>query len=247
MGFYVDRILPYLIHLSMRNRQVARHRQRVIPAATGRVLEVGIGSGLNLPFYSNTVTEVVGVDPSARLIAMARRAADSLPFGVEFVDRTAEAMPFDDRSFDSVVSTWTLCSIPDAKAALTEMRRVLKPGGELIFIEHGASPDHRVASWQNRLNPIWTRLAGGCQINKPIDTLVTEAGFSITRLETDYLVKAPRVLTFHYDGRGVAGLRSVIGRIRLKYPETERIYSCIGDIPWPWIWTTRQHGMPRRH
>lgn len=201
MGFYDDRILPHLIHLSMRNRQVARHRQRVIPAATGRVLEIGIGSGLNLPFYSKGVTAVVGVDPSARLIAMARRAADSLPFGVEFVDQSAEALPFEDRSFDSVVSTWTLCSIPDARAALTELRRVLKPGGELIFIEHGASPDDRVASWQNRLNPIWTRFAGGCQINKPIDTMIADSGFSITRLETDYLVAGPKVLTFHYDGR----------------------------------------------
>ena len=173
----------------------------MIPAATGRVLEVGIGSGLNLPYYSNGVTEVVGVDPSARLIAMARRAAGSLPFGVEFVDRSAEALPFDDHSFDSVVSTWTLCSIPDAGAALAEMRRVLKPGGELIFIEHGASPDDRVASWQNRLNPIWTRIAGGCQINKPIDTLITGSGFSITRLEAGYLVSGPKVLTFHYDGR----------------------------------------------
>lgn len=201
MGFYDDRILPHLIHLSMRNRQVARHRQRVIPAATGRVLEVGIGSGLNLPFYANTVTELVGVDPSARLIAMARRAAGGLPFDVEFMDRSAEALPLDDRSFDSVVSTWTLCSIPDARAALTEIRRVLKPGGELIFIEHGASPDQRVASWQDRLNPIWTRFAGGCQINKPIDALITGSGFSITRLEADYLVAGPKVLTFHYDGR----------------------------------------------
>lgn len=201
MGFYDDRILPHLINLSMRNRQVVRHRRRVIPAATGRVLEVGIGSGLNLPFYSSAVTEVVGVDPSARLIAMARRAVNDLPFGIEFAAQSAEAMPFEDRSFDSVVCTWTLCSIPDARAALAEMRRVLKPGGGLIFIEHGASPDHRVASWQNRLNPVWTRFAGGCQINKPIDTLVTGSGFSITRLETGYLVKGPKVLTFHYEGQ----------------------------------------------
>lgn len=201
MGFYSDRILPHLIHLSMRNKQAARHRLRVIPAATGRVLEAGIGSGLNLPFYSSDVTEVVGIDPSTRLIEMARRASGDLPFGIELMARSAETMPFDDRSFDSVVSTWTLCSIPDARAALAEMRRVLKPGGELIFIEHGASPDRRVAAWQNRLNPVWTRFAGGCQINRRIDALIADAGFSITRLEAGYLVDGPRVLTFHYDGR----------------------------------------------
>lgn len=206
MGFYDDRVLPHLIHLAMGNKQVARHRQRVIPAATGRVLEIGIGSGLNLPFYSNAVTGLVGVDPSTRLVAMARiaardrRSAGALPFDVELLDRSAETLPFEDRTFDSVVSTWTLCSIPDAAAALAEMRRVLKPDGGLIFIEHGASPDRRVASWQNRLNPLWTRFAGGCEINRPIDELVTGAGFSINRLEAGYLVTGPRVLSYHYDG-----------------------------------------------
>lgn len=200
MGFYNDRILPHLIHLSMRGKRVALHRQRVVPAATGRVLEVGIGSGLNLPFYTDNVKEVVGVDPSARLIAMARRAAGDLPFGIELLTRTAETLPFDDRSFDSVVSTWTLCSIPEARAALMEMRRVLKPGGELIFIEHGAAQDPGVAAWQNRVNPVWTRFAGGCQINRPIDALIADAGFAIKRMETGYLVDGPRILTFHYEG-----------------------------------------------
>lgn len=201
MGFYRDRVLPHLIHLSMRNRRVDRHRRRVIPAASGRVLEVGIGSGLNLPYYADTVAEVVGVDPSARLIEMARRAADDLPFRVAFATRSAEVLPFEDGSFDSVVSTWTLCSIGAAEAALAEMRRVLRPGGELIFIEHGASHDRRVAAWQNRLNPVWSRLAGGCQMNRRIDEMIAGSGFSITRLELGYLVDGPKILTFHYEGR----------------------------------------------
>ena len=201
MGFYRDRVLPYLIHLSMRNGQVTRHRRRVIPAARGRVLEVGIGSGLNLPFYSDTVTELVGVDPSVRLIEMAQKAAGDLPFHIEFAARSAETLPYEDSSFDSIVSTWTLCSIADAEAALAEMRRVLRPDGELIFIEHGASRDRRVAAWQDRLNPIWSGLAGGCQMNRPIDALITNSGFSITGLETGYLVDGPKILSFHYEGR----------------------------------------------
>ena len=201
MGFYANCILPYLIHLSMRQGQVSRQRGRVIPAAAGRVLEVGIGSGLNLPYYSDAVTALCGVDPSERLIAMARRAGAGLPFAVDLTARSAEALPFDDASFDTAVSTWTLCSIPDARAALAEIRRVLKPAGTLIFIEHGAAADGRVAAWQDRLNPLWSRCAGGCQLNRRIDALVTGAGFSITRLDTGHLVDGPRPLTFHYRGQ----------------------------------------------
>lgn len=201
MGLYQSYLLPRLLHLAMKNREVSDQRKRILPTARGRVLEVGIGSGLNLPFYSSDVTSVTGVDPSRALLAMAHRAAPAVPFAVELVERGAEDLPFEDRSFDSVVTTWTLCSIAEARDALGEMRRVLKPGGELIFIEHGASPDPRVAAWQNRLNPIWTRFAGGCQINKPIDILISRSGFSITRLNAGYLVDGPKVLTFHYDGR----------------------------------------------
>ena len=201
MGFYNDHVLPYLIHLSMRNRRVAKHRQRIIPAARGRVLEIGIGSGLNLPFYSGEVTELVGIEPSARLAEMARRSAGDTPFDVRLEPHSAEMLPFENQSFDSVVSTWTLCSIPDVRAALAEMRRVLKPGGDFIFIEHGASPDAGVAAWQRRVDPVWTRFAGGCHVNRPIDDLIERSGFRISRLETGYLVEGPRVLTFHYEGR----------------------------------------------
>ncbi len=205
MGFYQRHVLPWVIHLGMKTREATRYRKRVIPAARGRVLEVGIGSGLNLPFYSSGVEAVCGLDPSEKLLAMARKAARKAPFGVELVPRSAEDIPFDDKTFDSVVVTWSLCSIPGAPKALGEMRRVLRPDGELIFIEHGLSPEPRIEAWQNRLNPLWNRCAGGCNLNRPMDVLIRAAGFRITRLETGYLLKGPRPLTYHYEGRARRG------------------------------------------
>jgi len=205
MGFYEKHVLPWVIHLGMKTREVTRYRKRVIPAARGRVLEVGIGSGLNLPFYSTEVEAVYALDPSERLLAMARKAARQAPFGTELVCRSAEEIPVDDKTFDSVVVTWALCSIADAPKALGEMRRVLRPDGELIFIEHGLSSEPRIAAWQNRLNPLWKRCAGGCNLNRPMDALIRAAGFRITRLETGYLLKGPRPLTYHYQGRAGRG------------------------------------------
>ncbi len=205
MGFYEKHFLPWLIHLGMKNKEVTRYRKRVIPVARGRVLEVGIGSGLNLPFYSADVEAVYGLDPSEQLLALARKAARKAPFDIEFVPRSAEEIPFDDETFDSVVVTWSLCSIADAPKALGEMRRVLRPDGELIFIEHGLSPEPRVEAWQNRLTPLWSRCAGGCNLNRRIDVLIRAAGFRITRLETGYLLKGPRPLTYHYQGRARRG------------------------------------------
>ena len=201
MGLYLRHILPPLLHLAMKNREVSAQRKRILPAARGRVLEVGIGSGLNLPFYSGEVTSVTGVDPSRELLTMARKVVPTMPFAVELVERGAEDLPFDERSFDSVVTTWTLCSIPKARDALGEMRRVLKPDGELIFMEHGLSPDRRVSAWQRRLNPLWNRIAGGCNLDRRIDLLVREAGFTISHLETGYLIKGPRPLTYQFEGR----------------------------------------------
>ena len=153
MGFYQDHILPHLIHLAMRRQDFAPYRERVLADAQGRVLEIGIGSGLNLPFYAQRAQQVIGLDPSPRLLAMARGAGRQLEGAIELVEGSAEAVPLEDRSVDTVVTTWTLCSIPDVDRALREARRILKPGGRLVFVEHGLSPDPQVVKWQNRLTP----------------------------------------------------------------------------------------------
>jgi ubiquinone/menaquinone biosynthesis C-methylase UbiE len=201
MGFYTQVILPRVLHLSMRQKEVTRWRARVVPAARGRVLEVGIGSGLNLRFYGRGVEAVCGVDPSEPLLALAGKAAREAPFAVELVPRGAEDLPFAADSFDSVVTTWTLCSVPQASRALAEMRRVLKLGGELIFVEHGLAPEPRVAAWQHRLSPLWQRCTGGCHLERKMDALIRDAGFAVTHLQTGYLVKGPRPFTYLYHGR----------------------------------------------
>lgn len=201
MGFYDRYVLPWVLHLAMKKKDVTEWRQRVVPAARGRVLEVGIGSGLNLPFYSSAVEAVWGLDPSAELLRMARKAAGTAPFAIELVNQSAEEIRFDDRHFDSVVTTWTLCSIPDPMRALAEMRRVLKPDGELIFIEHGLAPEPGVARWQRRLGPLWGRVTGGCNLDRDMDAMIRGAGFRMTQIETGYLLTGPRPLTYHFTGR----------------------------------------------
>jgi len=199
MGFYDERILPHVINLAMSNRELLPYRERVLSSARGRVLEIGIGSGLNLPFYGTQVEEILGLDPVRRLIAMAQGAAERSKTPVTFISGSAEAIPIDDYCIDTVVTTWTLCSIPDAVGALREMRRVLKPGGRLLFVEHGLAPEESIRKWQNRLTPIWKRIGGGCHLNRPIGALIESAGFDIVRLETGYM-KGPRPMTFLYEG-----------------------------------------------
>lgn len=200
MGFYQDRILPHLVNLSMRNRRLLPYRERVISSAEGRVLEIGIGSGLNLPFYPPRMTELLGLEPAPRLIAMARRAASRSTLTVKFIEGSAEAIPLGDESVETVVTTWTLCTIPEAMDALTEMRRVLRPSGQLLFVEHGLAPDARVRKWQDLLTPAWKRIGGGCHLNRPIRDLIERAGYRIERLETGYM-KGPKPMTFMYEGR----------------------------------------------
>ena len=199
MGFYQDRILPFVIHMAMRQRNLAAYRNRVVPAAEGRVLEIGIGSGLNLPFYTGKADQVIGLDSSPRLLSMARQAARPSMSAVEFVEGSAEAIPLEDRSVDTVVTTWTLCSIPDAPRSVREMRRVLKPGGRLLFVEHGRAPDAGVRWWQDHLNPAWKHLGGGCHLNRAIGALIEGAGFQFERIETGYM-RGPRPMTFMYEG-----------------------------------------------
>ena len=183
----------------MKNRAVAARRSAVIPRATGSVLEIGIGSGLNLRFYTPAVTRLRGVDPSAELLSMARRKVDRATFPVELICQSAEQLPVDSRSIDTVVMTWVLCSIPNPLEALREMKRALRPGGRLLFVEHGFSPDPRVQAWQRRINPMWRRIAGGCNVDRKIDELIRSAGFRFAELQTGYL-PGPRSLTYTYEG-----------------------------------------------
>ena len=183
----------------MSQADVMKLRAAHVPAASGVVLEIGIGPGLNLPLYTRAVTKLYGIDPSAELLAVARRRAQGVAFPVELIQREAGDIPLEDASIDTAVITWTLCSIENPAAALREVRRVLKPGGALIFVEHGASPDAGVRSWQRRLTPIWKRLAGGCHLDRKIDELVEDAGFTTTSLKCAY-IPGPRVATYMYEG-----------------------------------------------
>ena len=200
MGFYQTRILPPVIHLLMRQKQLAPYRARTVSGAEGRVLEIGIGSELDVPFYSAGVREIVGLDPSPALLTMAREATRSVASSVRLIEGTAEAIPLESESVDTVVSTWTMCSIPDVVRALGEMRRVLRPGGCLLFAEHGRAPEAGVRWWQDRLTPLWKRLGGGCHLNRAIGSLIECSGFRIDQLENSYL-PGPKPLTFIYEGR----------------------------------------------
>ena len=198
MGFYNDFILPKLLDLAMRNKQLLPFRERVIGAAEGRVLEIGVGSGRNLPFYRSPAKEILALEPSQKLVAMARETKEpAVP--VEFLESSAEAIPLDDSTIDSVVTTWTLCSIPHADSALGEMHRVLRPGGKLLFAEHGLAPSESVRWWQDRLTPAWRRISGGCHLNRPIRSMIEDAGFRIDRIETGY-IPGPKPMTFMYEG-----------------------------------------------
>ncbi len=198
-----DRVLPCLIHAVMRSRRLEPLRRRVAGAARGVVLELGIGSGLNLPFYGREVERLVGIDPQPRLLARARRRASWVPFEVVLYEGSAEELPLEDASVDTVVSSWTLCSIAGIERALSELRRVLRPGGRFLFVEHGLSADPEVARWQQRLTPLWRAVAGGCHLDRPIPALIERAGLLPQSVITGYLVPGPRIFTYHYLGRAV--------------------------------------------
>ena len=201
MGAVANWLFSHLLDFAMRNRALERYRRATVGAARGIVLEIGVGSGLNLNLYAGDVDHVYALDPSAELLAMARRRSAQAAVPVSFVRASAEQLPFRHAAFDTVVMTWTLCSIPNPSAALTEMRRILKPGGQVLFVEHGLSPDPRVARWQRRLTPCWSRLSGGCHLDRNADELIGAAGFEIRALETGYM-RGPKPWTYMYQGVG---------------------------------------------
>ena len=199
VGVYERWILPRLLDLSMRNRLLDHYGQRTIETARGLVLEVGVGSGLNLRFYSRAVDRVCGIDLSPELLRLAHtRTADAV-VPVSLLRASAEHLPFAVAVFNTVVMTWTLCSIASPLAALIEMRRVLKPGGDLFFVEHGLSPELRIARWQHWLTPCWKRIGGGCHLDRKMDDLIRAAGFQTNAVETGYM-KGPKSWTFMYQG-----------------------------------------------
>jgi len=205
MGFYDTKILPFLIDKACGIGPIQDQRKLVVPQARGEVLEIGIGSGLNLPFYDTTkVSKVWGLEPSAEMRAKAAKVAAKAAVPVSFLDLPGEEIPLDDQSVDTVLVTYTLCTIPEVAAALRQMRRVLKPDGRLIFCEHGQAPDASVRRWQDRLDPIWGRFSGGCHLNRPIDALVKQAGFEIETLDTGYIA-SPKFAGFNYWGTAKIG------------------------------------------
>lgn len=203
MGIYDRYVLPRMLDFAMQQPPIPKQREKVVPLAEGRVLEIGIGSGLNLAYYDRSkITKLWGLDPSMELRKRAAARSRETGVDVDFIGLSGESIPLDDASADTVVTTFTLCTIPDAAAALREMHRVLRPGGRLLFAEHGRAPDADVVRWQDRINPVWQKLAGGCNLNRKIDDLVQEAGFRVEGLEHDYL-PGPRPWTYNYWGTGV--------------------------------------------
>lgn len=201
MNAYHKYFLPRLVDFTCGLDPMMKQREKVVPLAAGRVLEIGIGSGLNLPFYTpGKVRHIWGLDRSQETWALvADKQLQALDFDVEFIESSAEVIPLDNNIADTVLVTYTLCTIPDVLAALSEARRVLRPDGRLVFCEHGLAPEQNVRRWQNRLNPLWKAIGGGCNLNRPIPDLIERAGFNIHRMETMY-ISAWKLASFNYWG-----------------------------------------------
>lgn len=200
MSFYEQKILPHLIDFACSDKSNRKQREKIVPSARGDVLEVGFGSGLNLAHYDRQkVTRVWALEPSEGMRRKAEPNVAAAGMSVEWLDLPGEQIPLPDASVDTVLVTYTLCTIPDAKLALKGMRRVLKPDGQLLFCEHGIAPDGNVVRWQNRINPLWRRVAGGCNLNRDIPAMIVAGGFDITSMEQMY-IPGPRPLCYNYWG-----------------------------------------------
>jgi len=203
MTLYDRLILPRLVHFTCSRNPNMRQRAKVVPAASGTVLEIGFGSGLNLPFYDRaTVRQLWALEPAEEMWALARARVASAPFPVDFLEASAEDVPLPDHTVDTVVVTYTLCTIPDVRRALEEAARVLVPNGRLLFCEHGLAPDESTSRWQNRLNPVWKRLGGGCNLNRAIPALLRGGGFEVLELSAMY-IPGWRPASFNYWGTAI--------------------------------------------
>lgn len=201
MSFYEEKILPHVIHLACGSKPILKQRQKVVPQAEGRILEIGMGSGLNIAYYNPAKVEKLwGLEPSHGMRDKARARVEAAPFDLEWLDLPGEEIPLETDSVDTVVLTYTLCTIPGWLAAVEQMRRVLKPGGKLLFSEHGKAPDAAVQKWQDRIDPLWGKMAGGCHLNRDIPELLRQGGFAIKQMESLYLPSTPKVAGFTYWG-----------------------------------------------
>ncbi len=201
MSFYEKYILPRFLNCACASEPITYQRKKVVPLAEGKILEVGIGSGLNLPFYEKSkIEEIWGIDPSEELNVMAKKVAIEEGMNVNFITSSAEEIPFPNDYFDTVLITYTMCTIPSVLKANKEIRRVLKRSGKMIFCEHGVSPDENIKKWQKRLNSIWGKIAGGCNINRNIPKLIKSSGFKIVKMDEMYLPKTPRIAGYNYWG-----------------------------------------------
>jgi len=205
MSWYEDKILPRLTDFSCSTKPTRKQRAKIVPLATGDVLEIGIGSGLNLPYYdSQKVRKIWGLEPSEGMRKLATKNLEDIKLDLEFIDLPGEEIPLESNSVDTVLVTYTLCTIPDVATALEGMRRVLKPEGRLLFCEHGTAPDANVRRWQERLNPGWRKIAGGCNMNRDVPAMINAAGFNIVQDERMY-IPGLRILSYNYWGSATPG------------------------------------------
>ena len=205
MSLYEKYVLPKFLNCACGSKPISYQRKKVVPMAEGKVLEIGIGSGLNLPFYDKSkLDELWGLDPSEGLSEMAKQVADEEAMEVNFISAGAEEISLPDNHFDSVLVTYTMCTIPEVDRANKEIQRVLKSNGKMIFCEHGLAPDKNIKKWQNRINPFWKKLAGGCNINRNIPSVIQESGFDIIDLEEMYLPSTPKIAGYNYWGYAVS-------------------------------------------
>ena len=201
MSFYDKYILPKFLNCACGSKPINYQRDKIVPLAKGIVLDIGIGSGLNIPFYNKSnIDHLYGLDPSEELLKIAKPLAKKNELEIEFLQCGAEAIPLPDQSIDTVLITYTMCTIPNIKLSNSEIMRVLKPEGQLLFCEHGLAPDKNIAKWQRRINPIWSKIAGGCNLNRDIPKLITSSGFKISNMEEMYLPSTPKFAGYNYWG-----------------------------------------------